>query len=277
MRRLFVAVARREGSLITQKALAEAMETTGATVTHLFGHAQDAEPLNQPPHRLGEFVRLFQQAGIPIEEHWLTVSLNEFERLLRESTPIDVRPVLSWPDAIRLHARAYAGLCLKRSTGLRLKVRGAQPTRQLERFHIAEPVSLALEVPEDFLDAGNGVFATVVHEAPHEIACLFPLKGANGGMIGGDMLRLPAALEEFYDVSGPPGVQRVHTILSRFRPTVAVHAGLEEIDLQLGLDRLASELSGRPAADWRLLSMAYQVAEARDAVGNTVPNEAPRP
>jgi hypothetical protein len=88
LRRFFEAVARRRGTLTSQKALAEAMEMTGATVAHLFGHARDAEPLKQPAHRLGQLVRVFREAGIPIEEHWLTVSLAEFDRLLREATLI---------------------------------------------------------------------------------------------------------------------------------------------------------------------------------------------
>jgi hypothetical protein len=120
------------------------------------------------------------------------------------------------------------------------------------------------------------VFATVVHEAPHETACLFPLEGADSGSITGKALRLPEAQDRHYQVSGPAGVQRVHTIISRFRPAVSVHAGLADIDLHLGLDRLVSELAQRPADSWGLLSLTYQVVEPGTPPDKGVPMEVSR-
>ena len=216
--------------------------------------------------RLGKLLQVFGAAGIRVERHWLDVPLEEFDRLLRESTGFDARRLLNWTDVLRLHARHYDGLRLRRLAGLRLRRDGARPAPALDRFRIDERVYLALEVPEAFLEGEGQVFATVVHEAWHKTTCLFPL-AATDGLVAGEELRLPRPREEFYTVEGPTGVQRVHTILSRFRPAASVHEELEDIDLHLGLDRLASELSKRQAADWRLLSMAFEVTEAVSAGG----------
>jgi hypothetical protein len=264
LKRLFRTVAERNGTLTSQKALAEAMALTQPAVTQLFGYGQDKAPLNQPSVRLGQLIRLFREAGIPIEMHWLEVPLNEFDRLLRQNTGIDVRPSLNWMDAVRRHARSYDGLRLRRPApggGYRLRLEGEPAAPPLDRFHVDERVYLALDLSETFLDWEGTVFATVVHEAPHEIACLFPLEGVDSGSITGKALRLPEAQDRHYQVSGPAGVQRVHTVISRFRPAVSVHAGLADIDLHLGLDRLVSELSQRPVDSWGLLSLTYQVVE----------------
>ncbi len=266
LKRLFEAVAARGGELTSQKALAAAMGVSAPLVTQMFGHGRENDPLDQPPHQLGKLLQVFGAAGIRVERHWLDVPLEEFDRLLRESTGFDARRLLNWTDVLRLHARHYDGLRLRRLAGLRLRRDGARPAPALDRFRIDERVYLALEVPEAFLEGEGQVFATVVHEAWHKTTCLFPL-AATDGLVAGEELRLPRPREEFYTVEGPTGVQRVHTILSRFRPAASVHEELEDIDLHLGLDRLASELSKRQAADWRLLSMAFEVTEAVSAGG----------
>ena len=210
-----------------------------------------------------------------MERHWLELPLEEFDHLLRESTGFDARPLLNWTDALRLHARPYDGLRLRRpaqQAGFRLRRDGVRTVPALDRFRIDERVYLALEVPEDFLEGEGQVFATVVHEAWHKTTCLFPL-AATDGLVAGEELRLPPPPDEWYTVEGPVGVQRVHTILSRFRPAAVVHEELEDIDLHLGLDRLATEVSGRPTTDWRLLSMAFEVTEPAGAGGAV---EAPR-
>jgi len=268
LKRLFATVAARGGTLISKTALAEAMGVERSAISQLFGHGKDSEPLNQPPHRLGELVKLFREAGIPIEMHWLYAPLDEFDRLLYESTGIDARPALSWPDAIRRYARSYDGLRLQAAAaGFRLRIEGEPARAPIDRFRIDERVSLVLELPEAFLIEGGSVFATVVHEAGHETTCLFPLGGANGGPLNRPVIRLPDGLlsdgrPRCYQVSEPAGVQRVHTVISRIHPAAAVHAGLKDIDLHMGLDRLASELSGRSAEDWNLLSLTYQVDAA---------------
>jgi hypothetical protein len=277
LKRLFRTVAERGGTLISPKALASAMEVTQSAITQWFGWPQENLPLSVPAARLGRFIAEFRKAGIPIEMHWLTAPLDEFDRLLREKTGFDARPALSWTDAVRRFSRAHDGLALCRpkpppaQAGFRLREEGTPVALPLDRFHIDERVYLALDVPEDFPPDSGAVFATVVHETWHETNCLFPVEGATIGLMVSDTLRLPAARDRHYQVSGPVGVQRVHAILSRFRPAGSVHAGLADVDLHLGLDRLASELAERPEDSWRLLTMAYQVVEpatARDGLAS---------
>jgi hypothetical protein len=271
LKRLFAAVAARKGTLTSQQALAAAMKVSEPAITQWFGYGRDDDPLplTQPAARLGQLVGLFREAGIPIELHWLEVPLEEFERLLRASTGIDAKPNLSWTDAVRRHARSYDGLQLRRPVthrpvkggGYRLKLEGDPPAPPIDRFHIDERVYLSLELPEKFLDQEAGMFAVVVHEAPHKATCLYPLEASNCMPITEEVLRLPEAKNKCFLVSEPVGVQRVHTVLTRSRPQALVHARLAEIDLHLGLDRLASELTERPTDSWALLSLTYQAVE----------------
>jgi hypothetical protein len=113
---MFRVVSEKNGTLTSQKALTEAVGISQPAVTLLFGHGRDHEPLTQPADRLGQLIRLFREAGIPVEMHWLEAPLNEFERLLQEKTGLDARPTLSWTDAVRRHARAYDGPRLRRPT-----------------------------------------------------------------------------------------------------------------------------------------------------------------
>jgi hypothetical protein len=272
LKRLFTAVAVRGGKLVSQKALTKAMaqkappphKLTEAAVSQWFGYAKDNDPLDQPEDRLGHFIASFQDAGIPVERHWLDAPLDEFDRLLLKSTGIDARPALSWADAVWRFSRVYDGIALRRPVrpaGLRLQEEDAPSPPPLNRFFAGERVYLGLVLPDDFLDGEGEVFATVVHEKWHETRCLFPPEGTNCGPIAGDGLRLPPTRERHYLVKGPAGVQRVHALVSRFHPSASVHTGLADLDLHLGLDGLASELAQRPADSWRLLSLAYQVAE----------------
>src|ERR1700677_2701489 len=96
-------------------------------VTLLFGHAKDSEPLTQPPNRLGQLVKLFREAGIAIEEYWLSAPLDEFDRLLRKTAGFALPASLAWPDAVRRYARPYNGLHLLRA-GFRLRIEG-EPAR----------------------------------------------------------------------------------------------------------------------------------------------------
>ena len=267
LKRLFRAVAEKNGTLTSGKALAEAMGVKQPAISQWFGYARDREPLNQPAERLGQLIRLFREAGIPIETRWLEVPLDEFEHLLQKSSGLNVTPALSWADALRRYARAYDGFRLLRPVptggGFRLRLEGDPGRRSLDQLDVDERVYLRLEIPEDFLDAGHEGFVTVVHEAWYETTCLFPLDGANDGMINGDALRLPSVPDQYYQVTRPVGPQRAHAILTCFRPAEPVHAGLEDLDLHLGLDRLASELTTHPAADWHLMSLTYEVTEAQ--------------
>lgn len=268
LRRLFATVAERGGTLTSQTALAERMGVTRSQVSQWFGYARDNDPLDQPPARLGQFIAEFRKAGIPIEMHWLSAPLEVFERLLQETTGFDARPALSWEAAVRRFAHAHDGLSLHRP-GLRLREEGAPASQPLEPFRIDERVYLTLELPEDLLNGTGEVFATVVHEAWHKTVCLFPPEeAASVGVIVADTLRLPVARERHYLVSGPVGVQRVHAVLSRSRPRSLVHAGLTDIDLHLELDRLTSELAARPAAEWCMLSTAYEVVAAAGAIAS---------
>jgi hypothetical protein len=185
------------------------------------------QPLNQPPRRLGQLIKLFREAGISgIEMHWLEAPLDEFKRLLRESGGFDAARLVSWTETLR-YARPHDGLRLLRpaAAGYRLRLEDGPPATPLDRFRIDERVYVQLEVPEELLDEGE-VFATVVNEAWHETACLFPLEEADSGKIAGSILRLPAG-ERNYQISGPVGGQRVHALLSTMRPAAPVHAGLE--------------------------------------------------
>jgi hypothetical protein len=277
LKRLFAAVAQKGGALTSQKALAEAMQVSEPLISQWFGHGTDNVSVTLPPPRLAKFVAVFRAAGIDkIDMHWLSASLDKFDRLLGDNIGIDVRPPLSWPDALRLHARNYEGLRLQRPAvngGFRLRIEGEPARTPIDRFRIDERVYLALDLPDTFLHEGDRVFATSVHEVPSETTCLFPLEGASGIPLNGPTMRfpdgqLPDGRPRNFQVSGPAGVQQVHAVLSRFRPAAAVHAKLEDIDLQMGLDRLASELSGRPADSWSLLSLTYQVEPAAPEDGH---------
>src|SRR5262249_51458473 len=154
VKRLFSAVAERGGTLISQKALAEAMKLSQPAVTQLFGYAMDLEPLTQPPHRLGQLVKLFRGAGIPIEMHWLSAPLERFDRLRRERPGVDNRAPVSGPEAVRFHAKHYDGLKLERpepKSGFRLRIEGEPDRLPIERFIIDERVQLVLVVPEPLL------------------------------------------------------------------------------------------------------------------------------
>ena len=273
LRLLFAAAAARGGGLTRMGVLADKLGVTGAAVTHWFGPLLEQEPrLLVPAGRLGQVVKLFQDEGVPVQPHWLRAPLDEFERLLRgggEPT------VLVWPDAVRLHGQAPDGLALLRpavAEGFRLRLPGHRDRSALPRFRIDELAYVSLEIPSGLTPDAGSVYATVVHEAPHETVCLFPPVSGDGSGLVGSSLRLPPGVlangePACFEVTGPEGVQRVHALLSLFHPPVAVHAGLEGAALQEGLDGLARSLASRAAAEWRLLTLAYEVTAWEGTAG----------
>jgi hypothetical protein len=282
LKRLFTAVAMRRGKLTSGIAVAEAMtelrkrsnpenpEPRTIHPSQISGwFSGDRESLMLPAEPLGLLLAVFREAGIPIERNWLCVEEDEFDRLLEKSTGINARPELTWPDCVRLHAKSYDGLRLRRPMGFRMKWPDPKgPARvPIETFCVDEPVQLTLKLPDNFQDEKSAIFATIVEEAANQALCLFPRDGIPSAPLAGPLIRfpdgqLPDGGQRYMEVTPPLGVQRMHVLVTRFLPAVPVHSGLEEINLQISLDRLASELATRPAGSWNLWSISYQVMEA---------------
>ena len=221
------------------------------------GHGRETTGSIPPDRHLGgRLVALFREQGVPLELPWLYQTLPVFAALLQQSRGA-ILGVLSWPDIVRRHARNDPVLTYQ-AAELRLRRRGAGEPQPRPQFHIGEPVRLVLTPPASLAAEAAELHAVLIHSGGHELSCLAPLSpGASA--IAPEPLTVPDVTEEPFEVTGPAGPQRVYTLVTRFAPRALVHAELDDAELRMALDVLASELAGRPGAEWGLFQTMVEV------------------
>ena len=258
MRRLLQEVAVRGGGLCSFDALVALLEVAPSNVSGMFGSGKEHIGSVPPDKHLARIVAALNREGIPIHVEWFYQPLEVFDALLSEAR--GANPAIAyWRDITWRFARAHPALGYERpETRGFLRRAGAPPRPGPERLRVGERIQVRFDPPDELASGAPELHAIVIADGGGQPDCLFPV-APGGSAITRERLLLPGAAEDPFEITPPLGVQHVYAVLTRFAPAAVVHAELMDLDLRAALDVLASELSGRPQADWAVYHAAVEV------------------
>jgi hypothetical protein len=257
IRRLFQEVAARGGSLCSFGALTGPLGVGKARVAGLFGFGTESTGCRPTAKQVGALVHAFNQEGVPIQIDWLYQPLEIFDALLVTARG-NAAPVAFWHQTVWHHARSHPALAFQIPERRGLRRPGAPAVPPPPQLRVGDRVRVALDPPAEIVSGAVSLHAVLIAETAGRPECLFPLV-LGGTRILHSRLLLPDLAEDPFEVTGPGGVQHVYAVLTQFDPCVAVQVGLEDAELRVALDVLASRLAGQPRTQWSLYQVSAEV------------------